>query len=40
MIFWLVSKLEISYIVIIRFWFLLEDLLKIIFLHGVIFELP
>jgi hypothetical protein len=37
MIFWLVLKLEISHRVIIsleRFWFVLEDFLKIIFLHG------
>jgi hypothetical protein len=36
MIFWLVLKLEISYRVTISegFWFLLEDFLKIIFLHG------
>jgi hypothetical protein len=42
MIFWLVLKLEISYTVIILegFWFLLEDFLKIMFLHGEIFELP
>jgi hypothetical protein len=36
MIFWLVLKLEIGYRVIIAFegfWFLLEDFLKIIFLH-------
>jgi hypothetical protein len=41
MIFWLVLKLEISYRDIISlkgFWFLLEDFLKIIFLHGEIFE--
>jgi hypothetical protein len=40
MIFWLVLKLEIiiasSYLE--GFWFLLEDFLKIIFLHGEIFE--
>jgi hypothetical protein len=43
MIFWLVLKLEISYRVIIflRIWgFFLEDFLKIIFLHGEIFEFP
>jgi hypothetical protein len=43
MIFWLVFKLEISYRVIIyleEFLFLLEDFLKIIFLHGEIFEFP
>jgi hypothetical protein len=43
MIFWLVLKLEISHIVIIYlegFWFLLEDFLYIIFLHGEIFEFP
>ncbi len=43
MIFWLVLKLEISYRVIIYlegFWFILEDVLKIIFLHGEIFEFP
>jgi hypothetical protein len=37
MIFWLVMKLEISYRVIIYLegiWFLLEDFLKNIFLHG------
>ncbi len=41
MVFWLVLKVEISYRVIIswQFWFLLEDFLKIIFLHGDIFEL-
>jgi hypothetical protein len=41
MIVWLVLKLEISYRDIISlegFWFLLEDFLKIIFLHGEIFE--
>jgi hypothetical protein len=41
MIFWLVLKLEISYrdiIFVEGFWFLLEDFLKIIFLHGEIFE--
>jgi hypothetical protein len=40
MIFWLVLKLEINYRGIIYlegFWFLLEDLLKIIFLDGEIF---
>jgi hypothetical protein len=39
-LFVLVWKLEISYRVIIffeRFWFLLEDFLKVIFLHGEIF---
>jgi hypothetical protein len=43
MVFWLVLKLEISYRVINilkDFWFLFEDLLKIIFLHGEIFEFP
>jgi len=42
MIFWLVLKLDISYRVIILegFWFLLEDILKIIFLHCQIFEFP
>jgi hypothetical protein len=43
MIFWLVLKLEISYRVIIYlegFWFLLENFLKIIFLHSEIFEFP
>jgi hypothetical protein len=43
MTFWLVLKLEISYRVIIYlegFWFILEDVLKIIFLHGEIFEFP
>jgi hypothetical protein len=47
MIFWLVLKLEISYRVVLkleisyRFWFLLEDFfLKIMFLHGEIFEFP
>jgi len=43
MIFWLVLKLEISYRVLIYlegFWFPLEDFLKIIFLHGEIFEFP
>jgi hypothetical protein len=39
-IFWLVLKLEMSYRVIEGFWFLLEDFLKIIFLHGEIFEFP
>jgi len=43
MIFWLVLRLEIPYRVIL-FWkdfgFLLEDFLKIIFLHGEIFEFP
>jgi hypothetical protein len=41
MIFWLVLKLEISYRDVISlegFWFLLEDFLKKIFLHGEIFE--
>jgi len=42
MIFWLVLKLEISYYRVIiyveGFWFLLEDYLRIIFLHGEIFE--
>jgi hypothetical protein len=41
MIFWLVLKLEISYRDIISvegLWFLLEDFLKIIFLHGEILE--
>jgi hypothetical protein len=41
MIFWLVLKLEISYRELKYFegfWFLLEDFLKIIFLHGEIFE--
>jgi hypothetical protein len=42
MIFWLVLKLEISYRVIYieGFWFLSEDFLKIIFLHGETFEFP
>jgi len=44
MIFWLALKLEIiSYRVINYlegFWFLLEDFLKIIILHGEIFEFP
>jgi hypothetical protein len=43
MIFWLVFKLEIHNRVIIYlegFWFLLEDFLKIIFLHGEMFEFP
>jgi hypothetical protein len=43
MIFWLGLKLEISYRVIIYlegFCFLLEDFLKIIFLHGEICEFP
>ncbi len=43
MIFWLVLNLEISFRVnnILKdFWFLLEDFLKIIFLHGEIFEFP
>jgi hypothetical protein len=46
MIFWLVLKLEISYyyrviIYVEGFWFLLEDFLKIIFLHGEIYlEFP
>jgi len=37
MIFWLVLKLEISYrdiIYVEGFWFLLEDFLKLIFLHD------
>jgi hypothetical protein len=41
MIFWLELKLEISYRVINilkDFGFVLEDFLKIIFLHGEIFE--
>jgi hypothetical protein len=33
MIFWLVLKLE-------GFWFLLEDFLKIMYLHGEIYEFP
>jgi hypothetical protein len=40
-IFWLVLKLEISYglIILEGFWFLLEEFfLRIIFLHGEIFE--
>jgi len=45
MIFWLVLKLEISYNRVIIYlegvWFLLkETFLKIIFLHGEIFEFP
>ncbi len=44
MIFWLVLKLEISYNRVIIYlegiWFLLEDFVKIIFLHGEIFEFP
>jgi hypothetical protein len=43
MIFWLVSKFEISFKVVEElegFWFLLEDFLKSIFLHGEIFEFP
>jgi hypothetical protein len=43
MIFWLVLKLEISYTVMISwriFGFFLETFLKIIFLHGEIFEFP
>ncbi len=42
MICWLVLKLEISYRAIISegFGFLLEDVLKIIFLHGEISEFP
>jgi hypothetical protein len=45
MIFWLILKLEICYRVIYLgilkdFWFLVEDLLKIIYLHGEIFEFP
>jgi hypothetical protein len=43
MIFWLVFKLEISSRVIIYiegFWFLLEEVLKIIFLRSEIFEFP
>jgi hypothetical protein len=43
MIFWLELKLEISYRVINilkDFGFLLEDVLKIIFLHGEMFEFP
>ncbi len=40
--FWLVLKFEISYRVILsrRIWFLLEDILKIIFLDGEILEFP
>jgi hypothetical protein len=42
MIFWLVLKLEVSYYRVIiyleGFWFLLEDYLRIVFLHGEIFE--
>ncbi len=45
MIFWVVLKFEISYRVnsnnILKdFWFLLEDFLKTVFLHGEIFESP
>ncbi len=43
MIFWLVLKLEINYMVVLYiegFWFLLEDFLKIIFWHGEKFEFP
>ncbi len=42
MIVWLVLKLEISYRVVIYLegiWFLLEEFLKIIFLHGEIFDI-
>jgi hypothetical protein len=39
MIFWLVLKLQISYN-LEGFWFLLEDFLKIISLHGENFEFP
>ncbi len=42
-IFWLVLKLEISYKsynILKDFGFVLEDFLKIIFLHGEIFEFP
>jgi hypothetical protein len=41
MIVWLVLKLErlvIELEYLGRFWFLLEDFLKIVFLHGKIFE--
>ncbi len=43
MIFWLVLKLEINYMVVLYlegFRFLLEDFLNIIFWHGEIFEFP
>jgi hypothetical protein len=40
MIFWLVLKLEIGYNILKDFGFFLEDFLKIIFLHGEIFEFP
>jgi hypothetical protein len=43
MISWLVFKLELTHRVMILgegFWFLLEDFLEIIFLHGEIFEFP
>jgi hypothetical protein len=43
MIFCLVLKLEISFRVTIYLegiWFLLQDFLKITFLHGEIFEFP
>jgi hypothetical protein len=40
MIFLLVLKLVIELQYLEGFWFLLEDFLKIIFLHGEIFELP
>jgi hypothetical protein len=38
MVFWLVLELEISYNILQDFWFLLEDFLEILFLHGEIFE--
>jgi len=41
MIFWLVLKLErlvIELQYLERFWYLLENFLKIMFLHGEVFE--
>jgi hypothetical protein len=41
MIFWLVLKLErlvIDLQYLERFWYLLENFLKIMFLHGEVFE--
>jgi hypothetical protein len=43
MIFWLVLKLGLVLVIELYlegFWFLLEDFLKIIFLHADIFEFP
>ncbi len=40
MIFWLVLKLDISCYNILKDFGFFEDFLKIIFLHGEIFEFP